>query len=629
MALPWRLVPIVGLMFLILAVPAWGASPVMEPSVTIDGPGLEIQGLTGLSVSRDGTGGLVYLKSVDGIDHVFVSALTGGSFATPVEVDAGLTRPSSQPVIAAGDGGLLLIAFINAGELFVVSRATSSSAFSAPAALYSGASNPAIELSIHSEGYLAFTATDGSGYDVRDLYYSGGQWQLEAGSLNVTPADDAGTGAGAPKVAAAGDGEAIVVWGENGHIYARRVWYDMTSYEVEQADVASMDGFTEVTADSPAVATEDNSSYADVAFREEFTNGSQTISRVLMNRLVGSTFEGIDEADGQSFATGPGATGPGITMMQYGNGFVTSELAGSNQVWATLTGQNGTAGAAQRIDSLGGASPPYATSTVAGDYTGLIAWQHDPGAPGGSDIRARFYTSASFGPEMVASNPSLGATNAAEGLFAGGDHGGDVAIAYVQGSGSTSMIEVSELVYPPGSFGAASKAHYRTTTRPLLSWTAARELWGPLSYEVTVDGVSVGSTDATSLTLPAVLSQGPHTFQVTALNEHGLTSATLPVHFFVDSIRPTAQFRLTGASRVNALLTLRVRSTDSTRGIPRADTSGVKTVAVNWGDGSRTQIRGQRATHRYLRAGRHLLTITVTDRAGNRTVLARRVTIAK
>ena len=40
MALPWRLVPIVGLLFLILAVPAWGASPVMEPTPRIFPPGL-------------------------------------------------------------------------------------------------------------------------------------------------------------------------------------------------------------------------------------------------------------------------------------------------------------------------------------------------------------------------------------------------------------------------------------------------------------------------------------------------------------------------------------------------------------------------------------------------------------
>ena len=628
MALPRRAAPIVLLLLLALTGSARAQTPVLEPSVTLDGPSASIQGLSGMSVSRDGTGGLVYLKAVGGVEHVFVSVLTGGQFAAPVEVDAGLSGASSQPVIAAGDGGLLLIAFINGGQLDVVSRASAATALSAPQDLFSGAFNPAIQLSIHSEGYLAFTAVDGSGFDVRDFYYYGGQWQLESGALNVTPADDAGTGAGAPKVAAAGDGQAIVAWGENGHIYARHVWYAMTSYEVEQADVPSMDGFNEVTSDSPAVGVGDNSSYTGVAFHEEFTNGSQTISRVLVNRLVGSMFVGVDEADGQSFASGPGATAPGIAMMQFGTGFVTSELQGSNQVWATVLGPNATPGAAQRIDSLGGTSAPDPAPAIAGDYSGLIAWQNDPGLIGVPDIRARFYSSATFGPELVASNPSLGPTNAAEGLFAAGDHAGDVAIAYVQGTGPTTTIEVSQLVFPPGSFGA-SGPYYQTTTRPVLTWSAPRELWGPLYYIVSIDGVAAGATSGTSFTAPVPLSQGLHGFQVTAINTRNLSSSMSPAGFFVDSIRPLAQFTLTGGERVRASLHLRVRYTDAPTGLPSAEASGVSKVVVKWGDGTSQRIRHRKAIHRYAQARHYLLKITITDRAGNQTVLTRRLRIAK
>jgi hypothetical protein len=49
----------------------------------------------------------------------------------------------------------------------------------------------------------------------------------------------------------------------------------------------------------------------------------------------------------------------------------------------------------------------------------------------------------------------------------------------------------------------------------------------------------------------------------------------------------------------------------------------VATVIVTWGDGTSGRIRVQTATHHYLRAGHYRLTITVTDRAGNRTVLSR------
>jgi len=75
-----------------------------------------------MSINRDGTGGLVYLKDVGGVAHVFVSELLNGSFQAPVQVDAGLLGASSQPVIAAGQDGLLLVAFINSGTLYVVGR---------------------------------------------------------------------------------------------------------------------------------------------------------------------------------------------------------------------------------------------------------------------------------------------------------------------------------------------------------------------------------------------------------------------------------------------------------------------------------------------------------------------------
>jgi hypothetical protein len=628
-ALLRRLVPPAMLLALLVLAGTARAqpTPVMEPSSTIAGPSAAIQGLSGLAVSRDGSGGLAYLASVGGVNHVFVSPLSGGAFGAPVEIDSGLPGASSQPVIAAGDGGLLIIAFINGGQLFVVSRPSAAAALSAPQGLASGALNPSLAISIHSEGYLAFTTPDGAGYDVRDFYYYQGQWQEESGALNATPADDAGIGTGAPQVAAAGDSEAIVVWGENGHVFARRVWYAMISPEFEQADPQSMDGYNEDAAQAPVIGVGDNSSYTDVAFDETFTNGSQSFSRVLVNRLVASTFQGAVVADGQPFTGSPGATEAGISMMQYGNGFVTSELGGSNQVWATILGQNGAPGTAAEIDSLPNATPPDPTSAIAGDYSGLIAWQHDPGLLGSPEIRARFYANSAFGPELVASNPALGPTEAAEGLLAAGDHGGDVAIAFVQGTGSSTTIQVAPLIYPPGSFGVNSAPHYRKSATPALTWSAPRELWGPTTYVVAVDGVAAGSSSTTSFTPTTPLSQGPHTFVVTAENEHGLTSLASPGHFFVDSIPPTGTFTLSGSDRPGALLHLRVNYADVPAGVPPADTSGVATVLVNWGDRASNRIRVHTATHRYKRTGRYKLTITITDRAGNRTVLTRELRI--
>ena len=118
---------------------------------------------------------------------MFVSALVGGQFQPPVEVDAGLAGASSQPVIAAGNGGVLLIGFINGGQLYVVDRASTTAAFGAPDALAAGASNPSLEMTNFGKGYLAFTVADGSGHDVRAAYYDSGAWALEAGAAQRHP----------------------------------------------------------------------------------------------------------------------------------------------------------------------------------------------------------------------------------------------------------------------------------------------------------------------------------------------------------------------------------------------------------------------------------------------------------
>ncbi len=118
------------------------------------------------------------------------------------------------------------------------------------------------------KAYLAFTVAGAGGHDVRSAFYDAGQWALEPTALDANPADDAGTGTGRPSVAAAGDGVAIVAWGEAGHVFTRRVWGVSPSIVYEQADPASISGWNEVSADEPSVGSGGDSSYADVAFRE-------------------------------------------------------------------------------------------------------------------------------------------------------------------------------------------------------------------------------------------------------------------------------------------------------------------------------------------------------------------------
>jgi hypothetical protein len=620
---------LLGVLAVIAVLPsaAW-AQPVPAPPVTVDGPSSDIVALTGLSVARDGTGGLVYVKQVLGVPHVFVSRLVGGAFRAPEEIDAALIGGSSHPVIAAGNGGVLLVAFINGGNLYVVDRAGAAALYTAPIDLQAGASDPTIALSTFGKGYLAFTTAGAGGHDVRAAYYDNGVWALEASPLDAVPADDAGTGTGRPRVAAAGDGVGIVVWGEAGHIYSRRIWGTSPSLVFEQADVPSLGGFNEVTADQPSVGVGGDSSYVGVVFHEVLSNGSSQQSRVLMRRLRGSLFDNVTQPDGLSPGGADGAVEPQIVMSEYGRGFVTSARDDTSQVFTTLLGNNGAAGALERVDSLQNATPPDAVPAMAGLYSDLIAWQHDPGGSGTPEIRVRYSIDGpTLGPELVVSSPSLGPTDASSGLAAGGDGTGNAAVAWVQGAGSSRQIVVEQMYQPPGSFSVVSMPRYVRTAEPRLAWSSAREQWG-VRYVVTIDGIQAFQTGATSVRVPTSLADGPHSWQVTAVNQAGLRSTTHPGHFWVDTVAPVARLTVTGKMRAGSVLHAYVSYTDSPPPELPAHASGIAEVLVRWGDGSSYKIRHGKF-HGYRRAGRYKLTVVVLDRAGNTTTLVRELKIAR
>ena len=144
--------------------PSGGSKPAQPPqapaNTVIDGPSSAILGLSAMSIARDGTGALVYLRTDAGAPHVFVSLLRDGVFQPSERVDTGLSAASSQPVAATTNNGVTQIAFVNAGALYTVGSGSLFQPLSAPAGLATGASNPAISMSTAGKAYLVFTQTD-------------------------------------------------------------------------------------------------------------------------------------------------------------------------------------------------------------------------------------------------------------------------------------------------------------------------------------------------------------------------------------------------------------------------------------------------------------------------------------
>jgi hypothetical protein len=617
------------LALLVLAAPAGAAvrrTPTPAPANTvIDGPSAAIHGLSSLYVARDGTGGVVYLKDVGGVAHVFVSSLTGGSFQAPQQVDTGVSGGSSQPVIAGATGGELLVAFVNGGELYTVLKPNGLAGWQGPQPMYGGASNPSVSMSTFGKAYLAFTAPGSGGSDVRTAYFDSAQWAPVTGPLDVAPSHSAGASTDRPRVVACGDGTGIVVWGEAGHIYLRRILGSSPSTASYQADPTSFQGSTEVSADEPTVAAGGDSSYASMAFREKLRSGTTQQTRVLFNHLVAgrlTSLQSVDGLDGQSVES---ADQPFTATTEFGAGFVTAEQTTSHNLYALTLGSNAWPAGVQQINSSPQLSAPDAVTSAAGTVSTLIAWQQN--SSGTPEIRLRYAPDGvNLNPDEVLSSPSLGPTNADLGIAAGGDVAGDAAVAWVQGSGDQTRLVAAQLYQAPGGFSPASLFSYSASPNAVLSWSAAAEQWGSPTYQVKVDGNLVAQTTATSVSVPTPLAQGRHAWQVTAVNQAGVPTVARGAAVLVDSLPPTVSVRVTGQRHPQDRLQTFVRAYDTRPGLGGGQVAGVSSIQVKWGDGFKPFVRS-RSVHAYRRRGTFLLTVIVADRAGNRTVITKRIRI--
>jgi hypothetical protein len=571
----------------------------------VDGPSVDIQSLGDLDVARDGTGALAYVKRVDGIDHVFVSRLVNGAFGPPEQVDAGLGGAGSEPTVAASDGGRLVVAFASGGGVFSAVRPAGAPGFAALQQVSAAGSNPDVEMSINGVAYLTWT-TGGDVVAAR-LERNGTGFAGVPGALDINQAAPAGTGSGRPKVAVAADGIATVVWGESGHVYARRIF----ELRLSTAPQDLGDG-----ADSPEIAAEDDSSFAWVSFRQ---NGV-----AVARRLLGSQFD------------------PPVTIGPEGADSVHLAMSGRGVGYAAIGGASTQAayGAVLKDDLFnmgqviggGWSVAPIGAAAVSENGDGLVAFQQGD-ASGGRSIHARpyDYVPASRavtppGDDVTLSNPALGPTEAARGLLAGADRAGDIAVAFVQGTGAGSQIVAAAFDRAPGSFVGNTTSKWRKFARPPLKWSAAFELWGPLSYTVLIDDKPVGQTTSTGITVPTVVKDGLHRWRVVATDRRGQTSATPTRNIRVDATAPKVTFRITGTRKRGRFVKVAAKVSDASGTAAKA--SGLEAVRIAFGDGSRA-IAGRRASHRYGHSGRVTVRVTATDKAGNVRTVKRRITIHK
>jgi len=597
---------------------ASGAAAKPFAGETIDGPSPDIQRLGGLGLARDGSGGVVYIKRDGGVDHVFVSRLVLGAPSPPERVDTGRSEPASSAVIAAGDGGRLAVAFVSATSLYASVLGSQGRRFSAPQMIAGSASEPALGMSIHGAGYLAFTEPGlPARVRVAHLPLRGASFDLAGEPLNVDSSRNAGDSeAKRARVHVSADGTALVAWSEDAgdgrtHVYARRVLGTALSVAPQDVTLDSLDGHPGGSADSPQVRLQDNGSFGWIVFRQSFSDGTGQRTRTLARRLVGSVYDPAVKVDGLGFPAEEGSDPPSFDLSGYGDGVVATGLSSSHRtIAAPLSGD-----AVQRADRHANAITPFPTAAIGESGRGLVAWQESTGPSDPAVVHGRELNQASLAPDTVLSTPALGAVDASLGLEARADQPGDVALAFVQGGIADRRISLAEVTQAPRAPVIATTSGFLRQPRPRISWQPNKEFFSVLTYRVILDGHLIGSTTASRLTPRRRISEGVHRLVVRAIDRHGQTTPSRPSRLRVDSTPPRVKVAV--RSSVVSVGVVDVAGAGARGG----ESSGVGRVHISWGDGTGSSTAG---SHHYS-GGAHTLSVRATDRAGNVTRVRRSV----
>jgi hypothetical protein len=635
-----------------------GPSParaVVEPATTIDGPSTEIIALGGVAMAPDGTGGLVYTKSVGGVSHIFASRYSAGQWGPPIRVDSSIPYPASQPAIAAGPGGRLMVVWVTEvgtlvnGEirdgLYSASLDPGTAEFDAPLLVDPNVGNgtgvdPSLAGTVPGKAIVAYRAvTKTFGLpteqtnaaqlrpgdvlaDVRVARMEGDRWS-RLGAINRNPAASMRppTETNGPKVAIGASGRAVVAWQEPDQTGVARVWMrridGTTLGPVFPASPETWEGnpvLGDATTIGVAMTALDR---ARVAVRVE--GGPSTASgggRIFLTSLASNASPNGGKPNGPNQIEVGSSTGPvGAPAVSTADG---AGLEGS----MLLAYAAGASARAVGVNAQGIVSAPSTTpgpsadpgtpmvAAVDGEGGGTIAYVTTAEGLPGVAVRQELpeggtQTGTLYGPIGGQVSKLVGA----------GVESGDGLLAFAQGEGGSLAIVGDRIAAPPGEFAVNVPQKWVPPGRALIRWTAAPSGVGGLTYSLLLDGRAVrsGLTRRQMTPPPAQLNSGVNRVQVVATDGLGGDAASKSVKLRVDSQPPRLAVKI---EKKRGVLELSFKDAQS----------GLRTGAtrVSYGDGSHAR-GGARFHHRYEQPGQYLVRVWASDRVRNRLIQQFRV----
>jgi hypothetical protein len=639
---------VTAIVAMLLVLGASQAHAVILPATTIDGPSEQITGFGGVAMADDGTGGLVYLKQVEGVAHVFVSRYVEGHWLAPIRVDTEQPFAGSWPRIAAADGGELVVVWATPfatehehpiDELLGATLSSGSSSFG-PAILI----DPDIRNGTGTSPDLAMSSTGQADVvyrvlqtglqtvilrpgdveeGVRVAHFDGTRWSL-LGTINrntglsMRPP----TQANAPHIAVGPTGNGVVVWQEPdvegvARIWARRLFGSTLDY-VLPVSAPSLGGAPiGDDADAPSVAIS-RLGQAEVAYRQGAGPGSPLPGpRIFLNTLPdgesadGSKFSGATIAD-SAVAGGAGASigPPSIDIDEKQDVRIVYDANGSPRVVeGNDRGLSGTLALGPAV--VGSEQASVSVMNPAGGSVSAWPSANALGQPGVA-VREDF-------PEGAVQTALVGAGAGGEvGELAVGRSGlGDGLVAFRQGPFGNAAIVAAQATAPPEQFILNLPTGWVKPSQAAISWLEATSADGPLTYSVILDGRRV-ATPAHALSVrlnPHGLGSGTHRVQVLATDLDGQATLTAASTLRIDGQPPTVKVVTTQADHA-----VSVRIRDSGSGVAK------QAVRVSFGDGAeghgRTSLR-----HRYASAGIYTIVAHVRDKLGNQATVRRLVSV--
>jgi hypothetical protein len=624
------------------------ARAVILPAQTIDGPSEDIVGFGGVAMAEDGTGGLVYLKRVDGVPHVFVSRYVEGKWLAPIRVDYEEPFAGSWPRIGAANGGELIVVWATPFatdkekplyELLGSLLGPGGGRFG-PATIVDGdieeaaGTSPDLEVSSTGQADVVYRVveTSPSGIpllrpgdvveQVRVAHFDGRRWSgLGAINRNSVASMRPPTRSNAPQIAIGPTGNGVVVWQEPdvegvARIWARRIFGSSLDYVMPVSATSFKGAPISDDADAPSVAFS-QLGQAEVAYRQPVGPGSPLPGpRILLNALPdgestsGGEFAGAAVLD-ESAVTGGAAATVGPPSIDIDEKRDMRLLYDSNGTPRVIEGNDLGLSAAVSLGPPFAGAEPAAASVMNPQGGGVSAWPsvEAEGHPAVA-VREDFPDGA-----VQTGLVSGGAGGEVSELTVGRSGLGDGLVAFRQGPFGNAAIVAARVTAPPKPFLFTVPKGWVRPTHAAVSWQAAVSAAGPLSYRVVLDGRALRTPAGFAMHLsPRALSSGRHRVQILATDRDGQSTLTAPASLKIAGVPPTVRVKTAGGLRV------RVRVFDQYAGVE------ARATRIDFGDGSAARGRAH-FVHRYARPGVYRLVAFVRDKIGNRALVSNWVSV--